>query len=190
MFAQIEAIVGGCWGWGKRKIWGGHLPPLAPHSAATACRAYVWICHAILAHFHVVFDFHVMKLNLSYAVSTTCYQNVFELLVPSLLTTSYKVFEVNVLGTSCSNILLQIKNLFTTKLFLFSTQKVQILLLLVPMTLPKQNLNQEPRIHQVAAVRKLHPQSLLHQKLQLRKPLHHLKTLRGKNSHRGDHLLA
>ena len=42
----------------------------------------------------------------SNAVPTTCQQDVFALLVPSLLTTCYKVVEPNRLVTSCSNNLL------------------------------------------------------------------------------------
>jgi hypothetical protein len=42
----------------------------------------------------------------SNAVPTTCQQDVFALLVPSLLTTCYKVVELNSLVTSCSNNLL------------------------------------------------------------------------------------
>jgi hypothetical protein len=42
----------------------------------------------------------------SNAVPTTCQQDVFALLVPSLLTTCYKVVELNGLVTSCSNNLL------------------------------------------------------------------------------------
>jgi hypothetical protein len=40
------------------------------------------------------------------AVPTTCQQDVFALLVPSLLTTCYKVVELNRLVTCCSNNLL------------------------------------------------------------------------------------
>jgi hypothetical protein len=40
--------------------------------------------------------------NKSNAVPTTCHQDVFALLVPSLATTCYKVLELNRLVTSCS----------------------------------------------------------------------------------------
>jgi hypothetical protein len=50
----------------------------------------------------------VLKLQqtCSNAVPTTCQQNVFALLVPSLLTTCYEVAELDRLVTSCSNNLL------------------------------------------------------------------------------------
>jgi hypothetical protein len=51
------------------------------------------------------------------AVSTTCQQDVFALLVPSLLTNCYKVVKFNRLVTSCSNnlvIVLQFNNLSTS----------------------------------------------------------------------------
>jgi hypothetical protein len=44
------------------------------------------------------------------AVPTTCHQDVFALLVPSLLTSCYKVVELNRLDTSCSNNLLSCCN--------------------------------------------------------------------------------
>jgi hypothetical protein len=47
-----------------------------------------------------------LQQTCSNAVPTTCQQDVFALLVPSLLTTCYKVVELNRLVTSCSNILL------------------------------------------------------------------------------------
>jgi hypothetical protein len=47
-----------------------------------------------------------LQQTCSNAVPTTCQQDVFALLVPSLLTTCYKVVELNSLFTSCS------KNLF------------------------------------------------------------------------------
>ena len=44
-----------------------------------------------------------LQQTCSNAVPTTCQQDVFALLVPSLLTTCYKVVELNRLVTSCSN---------------------------------------------------------------------------------------
>jgi hypothetical protein len=47
-----------------------------------------------------------MQQTCSNAVPATCQQDVFALLVPSLLTTCYKVVELHRLVTSCSNNLL------------------------------------------------------------------------------------
>jgi hypothetical protein len=47
-----------------------------------------------------------LQQTCSNAVQTTCQQDVFALLVPSLLTTCYKVVELNRVVTSCSNNLL------------------------------------------------------------------------------------
>jgi hypothetical protein len=47
-----------------------------------------------------------LQQTCSDAVATTCQQDVFALLVPSLLTTCYEVIELNRLVTSCSNNLL------------------------------------------------------------------------------------
>jgi hypothetical protein len=47
-----------------------------------------------------------LQQTCSNAVPTTCHQDLFALLVPSLLTTCYKVVELNRLATSCSNNLL------------------------------------------------------------------------------------
>jgi hypothetical protein len=47
-----------------------------------------------------------LQQTCSNAVPTACQQDVFALLVPSLLTTCYKVVELNRLVTSCSNNLL------------------------------------------------------------------------------------
>jgi hypothetical protein len=47
-----------------------------------------------------------LQQTCSNAVPTTCQQDVFALLVPSLLTTCYKVVELSRLVTSCSNNLL------------------------------------------------------------------------------------
>ena len=47
-----------------------------------------------------------LQQTCSNVVPTTCQQDVFTLLVPSLLTTCYKVVELNRLVTSCSNNLL------------------------------------------------------------------------------------
>jgi hypothetical protein len=44
-----------------------------------------------------------LQQTCSNAVPTTCQQDVFALLVPSLLTTCYKVVELDRLVTSCSN---------------------------------------------------------------------------------------
>jgi hypothetical protein len=47
-----------------------------------------------------------LQQTCSNTVRTTCQQDVFALLVPSLLTTCYKVVELNRLVTNCSNNLL------------------------------------------------------------------------------------
>jgi hypothetical protein len=47
-----------------------------------------------------------VELSLCHGKSTTCRQDGFALLVPSLLTTCYKVVELNRLVISCSNNLL------------------------------------------------------------------------------------
>jgi hypothetical protein len=52
-----------------------------------------------------------LQQTCSNAILTTCQQDVFALLVPSLLTTCYKVVEPNKLVTSCSNNLLSSCNL-------------------------------------------------------------------------------
>jgi hypothetical protein len=51
-----------------------------------------------------------LQQTCSNAVPTTCQQDVFALLVPSLLTTCYKIVELNRLVTSCSNNLLSFCN--------------------------------------------------------------------------------